>query len=327
MGGRGYWGWENARACFALARAAELADDPAVGQWVEDATADGSDEQLMCNGQELAIFTAHGGRLLYWLDLQTGRQWLGNQLAVPKAPFASDATKAPQTKPGLSRWLPDTYEPSLKGWQANRLKEMAPTRMGRHLPEWIFERDSAELSVYRSPLEPGQRQEPLLAQVGAFGEVVRVDAKPEWRLDELMDYRFEPDGITYLSYPFPKLTLEKHLCQEPEKLVVRYRLVNDDLAAHQVWLRSLHELCPDYAAALGQGRGALTYYLHDDRFPAVRNNLTGLALVLVPSQPDVPADCVLNLLALQVELQFYVRLEPGAKHEFQIELRRVGAAS
>jgi hypothetical protein len=140
-----------------------------------------------------------------------------------------------------------------------------------------------------------------------------------------MDYRFEPDGITYLSYPFPKLTLEKRLCQEPEKLVVRYRLINDDLAAHQVWLRSVHELCPDYAAMLGQGRGALTYYLHDDCFPAVRNNLTGTALVLVPSEPDVPADCVLNLLALQVELQFYIRLEPGAKHEFQVELRRVGA--
>jgi hypothetical protein len=327
VGGRGYWGWENARACFALARAAELADDPAAGQWVEDATADGSDEQLMCNGQELAIFTAHGGRLLYWLDLQTGRQWLGNQLAVPTAPYSPDATKAPQTRPGLCRWLPDSYEPSLKGWQANRLKETAPTRMGRHLPEWIFERDSTELSVYRSPLEPGQRHEPLLAQVGALAELVRVDAKPEWRADELMDYRFEPDGITYISYPFPKLSIEKHFCLEPEKLVLRYRLVNDDQAAHQVWLRSLNELCPDYAAALGQGRGALTYFLHEDLYPAVRNNLTGVALALVPSLPEAPADCVLNLLALQVELQFHARLEPGARHEFQIELRRVEAAA
>ncbi len=326
VGGRGYWGWENARACFALARAAELADEPAAGQWVEDATADGSDEQLMCNGRELAIFTAHGGRLLYWLDLQTGRQWLGNQLAVPAAPYTNDANKTPQTKPSLCRWLPDSYEASLKGWQSNRQKETAPTRMGRHLPAWIFERDSAELTVYRSPLEPGRRRQPLLAQVGAFGDVVRVDAKPELRPDELMDYRFEPDGITFLSYPWPKVTIEKHLRQEPDKLVARYRITNNDLAAHQVWLRSIHELCPDYAASLAQGRGVFTYYLHDERFPAVRNNRTGSAVVLAPSVPETPADCVVNLLALQVELQFYARLEPGAQHEFQIELRRVGGA-
>jgi hypothetical protein len=327
VGGRGYWGWENARACFALARAAELADDPAAGQWVEDATADGSDEQMVCNGQELAIFTAHGGRLLYWLDLQTGRQWLGNQLAVPSAPFTYDATKTPQTKPGLCRWLPDSYEASLKGWQGSRQKEAAPTRIGRHLPEWIFERDSNDLTVYRSPLEPGKRYEPLLAQMGAFGEAIRVDAKPELPPDEFMDYRFDPDGVTYLSYPLPKLMIAKRLCQDPDRLVAHYVITNGDLAAHELWLRSIHELCPDYAAALGQGRGVFTYYLHDERYPAVRNNLTGLALALVPSLPDVPADCVVNLLALQVELQFYVRLEPGAKQEFQIELRRVGSAS
>jgi hypothetical protein len=325
VGGRGYWGWENARACFALARAAELADDPASGQWVEDATADGADEQLLCNGQQLAIFTSHGGRLLYWLDLQTGRQWLGNQLAVPAAPFTSDAAKAPQTKPDLCRWLPDSYEASLKGWQAVRQKETAPTRLGRRLPEWIFERDSADLTVYRCPVEPGQRHEPLLAQMGAFGEVVRVDTKPEQRLDELLDYRFEPEGISYLAYPLPKLIIEKRISQEADRLLAHFQVTNHDPAAHQVWLRSIHELCPDYTAALGQGRGAFTYYLHDERYPAVRNNLTGTALVLVPSVPDVRADCVVNLLALQVELQFHLHLEPGAHQEFELELRRVGA--
>ena len=326
VGGRGYWGWENARACFALARAAELADEPAAGQWVEDATADGADEQLLCNSQELAILTAHGGRLLYWLDLQAGRQLVGNQLAVPSAPFTNDAAKAPQTKPDLCRWLPDSYEASLKGWQANRQKEVAPTRMGRHLPEWIFERDSSELTVYRSPVEPAQRHAPLLAQVGTFADTVRVDARPELRLDELQDYRFDPQGVTYLSYPVPKLLIEKTISQSADGLVARYRLINQDLVAHEVWLRSNNELCPDYAAALGQGRGAFSYYLHDDRFPAVRNNLTGTTLMLVASPPETASDCVVNLLALQVELQFNVRLEPGAKSEFEVELRRVETA-
>ena len=327
VGGRGYWGWENARSCFALARAAELADDPAAGQWVEDATADGADEQLLCDGRELAIFSAHGGRLLYWFDLRAGRQWVGNQLAVPAATFTNEAAKSPQIKPDLRRWLPESYEASLKGWQSSRQKEVAPTRMGRHLPEWIFEREANELTVYRSPLEPGQRSMPLLAQVGAFGDVVRVDARPEQRLDELHDYRFEPGGLTYLSYPLPKLVIEKRVSHEAGRLVARYRIVNRDVAVHQLWLRSIHELAPDYAAALGQGRRAFTYYLHEERYPAVRNNLTGVALVLACSVPDHRTDSVVNLLALQVELQLGWRLEPGAQQEFEIELRRVEAGA
>jgi len=325
VGGRGYWGWENARACFTLARAAELADDPAAGQWVEDVTADGAEEELLCNGDELAVLSAHGGRLLYWFDLQGGHEWLGNQLAVPAAPFSVDATKTPQTRPDLCRWLPSTYEASLKGWQANRQKESAPTRMGRRLPEWIFERDSTELTVYRSPLEPGQRSQPLLAQVGAFGEAVRVDARPELRLDELQDYRFEPDGIAYLSYPLPNLVIEKQLSQKADCILARYRITNRDAVVHDLRLRSIHELCPDYSAALGQGRDVFSYYLHEERYPAVRNNRTGAALVLVTSLPEVRADSVVNLLALQVELRFAFHLEPGARQEFQLELRRVAS--
>jgi hypothetical protein len=322
VGGRGYWGWENARSCFAMARAAELADDPAAAQWVEDATGDGVDEQMLCNGAELAVFTAHGGRLLYWLDLQGGQQWVGNQLAVPPAPYVADAAKAPQVKPDLCRWLPVTFEPNLKGWQSSRQKEAAPTRMGRHLPEWIMEREPAELTVYRSPLEPGHRRQPLLAQLGAFVEVTQVDARPEQRLDDLLDYRFEPDGVTYLLYPLPQVVIEKQVRQAPAALALRYRVVNRDAVAHIVRLISVHELSPDYESTLGHGRAALTYYLHDDCHPAVRNNVTGTALILVANPAPARADCVVNLLALQVELQYQVRLEPKTDTVIEIELRR-----
>ena len=88
-------------------------------------------------------------------------------------------------------------------------------------------------------------------------------------------------------------------------------------------LRSVHELTPDYAAALGQGRAAYTFYMHEDRDPAVRNNLTGTALVLVTAPEVAVADCTLNLLALQVELVFDVRLEPRTHDFIEIELRRI----
>ena len=325
VGGRGYWGRENARSAFAFARAAEVAEAPKVGQWVEDVNGDGSDEQLLCNGNELAVFGAHGGRLLYWLDLQGGGQWVGNQLAVPAARFVADASLAPQTRPALARWLPDSFEPSLKGWQACRQREAAPTRLGRHLPDWIFERDASELTVYRSPVEPARLRQPLLAQVGALAETVQVDGAPEQKIDGLEDYRFEDGGITYVLYPTQKVGIEKHISQLPEALAARYRLRNRDTLVHTVRLRSIHELTPDYAAALGQGRGAYSFYMHEDRDPAVRNNLTGTALVLVTAPAAVVADCTLNLLALQVELVFDVRLEPQTYDFIEIELRRISA--
>lgn len=323
VGSRGYWGWENARAAFVLARAAEVADELPLGQWVEDTNGDGADEQLLCNGRELAVFSAHGGRLLYWLDLQAGQQWVGNQLAVPAARFVADASKVPQTRPDLARWLPESFEPNLKGWQGSRLKESAPTRLGRRLPDWIFERESGDLTVYRSPIEPARQRQPLLAQVGALAEGVRVDGGLEPRLDGLQDYRFEDGGITYLQFPAPKLSVEKHVSQLSGALAVRYRLENRDAAAHTVRLRSVHELTPDYAAALGHGRAAYTFYMHDDRDPAVRNNLTGTSLILATAPAATLADCALNLLALQVELVFDVRLEPQTHNFIEIELRRI----
>jgi hypothetical protein len=326
VGSRGYWGWENARSAIAFARAAEVAESPAeaeLGQWVEDLNGDGSDEQLLCNGGELAVFSAHGGRLLYWLDLRAGQQWVGNQLAVPAARFVADASKVPQTRPQSVRWLPDSFEPSLKGWQGCRQKEAAPTRLGRHLPDWIFERESGDLTVYRSPVEPARPRQPLLAQMGALAEAVMVDGAPEQRMDGLLDYRFEDGGVTYLLFPAPKISIEKHVSQLDQALGLRYRLENLDAAPHTVRLRSVHELTPDYAAALGQGRAAYSFYMHEDRDPAVRNNLTGAALVLATAPAVAVADCTLNLLALQVELVFDVRLEPKTDDFIEIELRRI----
>jgi hypothetical protein len=99
VGGRGYWGWENVRAAFLFARLAEIAEEPHPRIWIEDINGDGSDEQMLCDGWNLAVFTAHGGRLIYWFDLVEGREWAGNQLAIPHAPYENGATKQPALTP------------------------------------------------------------------------------------------------------------------------------------------------------------------------------------------------------------------------------------
>ncbi|MGH7462135.1 MAG: hypothetical protein ACREMA_14080, partial [Longimicrobiales bacterium] len=120
VGGRGYWGWENVRAAFLFARAAEVADDPRPYNWIEDVTGDGADEQLLCDGRRLAVFTSYGGRLIYWFDLNEGRQLAGNPLAIPRSRFDEHSTKQPSVKPAPRVWLPESFEADLKPWKELR---------------------------------------------------------------------------------------------------------------------------------------------------------------------------------------------------------------
>jgi hypothetical protein len=311
------------RQAFALAAAAELADAPRSGQWVDDVNGDGSDEQLLCNGRELAVLTSYGGRLLYWLDLETGRQWVGNQLAVPQARFDVDAAaKLPKVGLRPARWLPETYNASIKPWSGLKHKEAAPTRMGRHLPLWILEGEPAELNVVALPEADAGQRLALAAQTGALGEVVQVDAAAPAASDALHDYRFEDGGITYLLFPAPDVYMEKHVTQVPEGLRVRYTIENRDEVAHVVQLRVEHELAPDYAQALPAGRGAYAYYMHAGRWPAVRNTLTGTALV-VETQPPGAAACEMQLLALRVSVTVRCALAARSQGEVEVKLRKV----
>lgn len=329
VGGRGYWGWEHARSAFLFARAVELVEDPRPWQWVEDMNGDGSDEQIMCDGRQLAVLTAYGGRLIYWLDLAHGGQWAGNQLAVPAARYEAGTHKVPLPGHGiggapLPGWLPDRFAANLRSWQALRQTEAAPTAMGRYLPAWVFEREPAEVTVYRLPEADGALPVPE-AQVGIFSDVYRVDGGQPTRADEALDYRFEREGLSYLVFTVPELTIEKQMAQVEGAVVARYVVANGGQAPHQVTLLSQHELAPDYQAALGQGRGAFVYYQHAGEHPAVRNTLTGTALVLEASAPPAEASCALGLLALLVQLRFELEVPAGA--ETVLELRLVRHAS
>jgi hypothetical protein len=323
VGGPGYWGWENVRATFALAMAAELADAPRTGQWVDDVNGDGSDEQLLCNGRELAVLTSYGGRLLYWLDLETGREWVGNQLAVPQARFDVDAAaKLPKLRLRPARWLPETYTANIRPWNTLKHKEAAPTRMGRHLPLWILEGEPAELNVVALPEAEGGQRLALAAQTGALGEVVQIDATPPGASDALLDYRFEDGGITYLLFPAPDVYIEKRVTQELEGLHVRYAIENRDEVAHDVQIRVEHELAPDYAQALPVGRGAYAYAMHAGRWPAVRNTVTGTAVV-VETEPAGAAACEAQLLALRLSVTVRCPVAARSQGEVEVRLRRV----
>ena len=321
VGGRQYWGWENVRAAFLFARLAEIAEEPHPRIWVEDINGDGSDEQMLCDGWNLAVFTAHGGRLIYWFDLVEGRQWAGNQLAIPPAPYQNGATKQPVLTPVPKMWLPDSFEADLKPWRSLRKKEPAPTRLGAQLPEWVFERKSEALTVYpRRRRQPGTRS-PLRAQTGILSDLVTLDHGDGFAPDYLLDYRLESEGVfCYLNYLTPTVVIEKRVRQASDGLAVHYTIDNQDKAAHRLRLRVSSELCPDYAEVLTGGRAALSFSMFEDRYPGVLNLRTRRGLMLKPSRDWTRLEHTVNLLALEVWLTFEFDLAPRSAQTFEIEL-------
>ncbi len=321
VGGRKYWGWENVRSAFLFAAVAEMADEPEAYNWIEDVTGDGSDEQILCDSKQMAVLTGYGGRLLYWFDVAEGRQWAGNQLAIPPAPYEERSTKAPDLKPHARYWLPTTTDADLKPLKAYREKERPPTAMSRHLPAWVFERDVPALTVYRRKTrQPGQRW-PLRAQFGIFNDTVSVNGGAACTADELLDYRFEQGGVVcYLMFPTPEVFIEKRVRQTAEGMTVTYALDNRADAACRVRLISSNELNPDYAVVLTHGRAALEYAIAERRVSVV-NTVTRNALVLETSRAWAKLDRVPGLLALEARLTFDFDLAPRAQDTFELHLK------
>lgn len=320
VGGRGYWGWENVRATFMYSRLAELAEAPQPRRWIEDVNGDGSDEQLLCDGRQLAVFTAYGGRLLAWFDLVHGRQWVGNTLAVPPAPYHSGASEHPQLTPAPARWLPETYTTDLKPWKALKQKAPLPARLARFFTPEFFEREPAEVTVYPTPPAADGARPRLPAQTGALNDWLRLDQADEQPADRFLDYRFEDEGvIAYLNALLPGLTIDKRVQLLPAGLRVQYTLHNHSGQAHTLRWRFANEVAPDYVAMLAGGREAVDVITRDGH-PGVINTRTGRGLVFRPSRQWTETAVAEHLLGLNLTLAFELDLPAGDAETFTIDL-------
>lgn len=324
VGGRKYWGWENVRSALLFARVSEAAEEPEAYNWIEDVNGDGADEQMLCDGQQLAVLTSYGGRLIYGFDLTNGQQWAGNQLAIPQAPFDERATHIPDPPARPRLWVPETDAAELKSLKAYKEKERAPTAMGRHLPPWVFERDAPTLTTYRRKTRlPGQRAV-LRSHVGVFTDTLALDKGEAQSTDELLDYRVEDGQVfCYLLFPAPNVVIEKRIRQTPTGFVAQYTIDNRDKAKHRLRLVSANELNPDYAAVLPLGRAALDFYMHDDLYPGVVNTHTQAALFLEASREWTKLERAVNFLALELRLTFELDLAPRAPTMLEIKLNLV----
>lgn len=322
VGGVGYRGWEGAQASWALMRAAEWALDPHPFARVEDVNEDGHDELVICDGERVIVTTPAGGRLLYWFDLTTGKQYVGNQRAVTDAPYESDAA-LPELEPlPHDFWLPEDYRPQAIIPGAKLTAESAPTRLGKYLPEWIWEgeREPFEL-LTRQVREPGAHV-PLPAQRRGFVDYIVVDGETEAEPGAWLEGEVDGEGAVYARSPVDGLTLSKRFALEDGAVVVSYRWENEDEEPRMVSWRVINELCPDYASLLEMEREAVVEFVEDEERPGVANMAAREGVFVYADRPATDISYDDAMLALEIGLTFQLDLEPGESAAVTVRLVR-----
>jgi hypothetical protein len=317
VGGLNFRGWENVRTAVAIALAARLAEAPSENILIDDCNGDGSDEVLVCDGKQLMITSAYGGRLLYWFDLTTGQQFVGNQLPVIHAAYEGDG-HYPVVEPRQKPWLPESFAPQDGG---KLVDEMPPTRMGRFLPEWVWEGEPVPLQMAARPEPSGDAVLPLTAQTRVFSDHVLIDADGREEIPhEWLDSRLEKNGVTFIRYLSDELTLEKTLRFAHGKALAAYTLRNHDARERSLRLRVTNELCPDYAEVIRGGRGALAFLEGDA--PGVVNTRTGAAITISSTRAWNALEQRTDFCALTIGLAYEVILSPRSEQKFELKLSR-----
>lgn len=334
VGGLNYRGWEDCRTAVAISFAARLANNPTETVIIDDCNGDGSDEVLVSDSRNLIITSAYGGRLLYWFDLATGQQFIGNHLPVIQAEYEGDG-HYPNLTPIRPRRLPVSEQARLP--DSVSLSDVdLPTPLGRYLPEWIWEGEPRPLKLALAPDGPAVSGRPLIeasevrslfGQTRAFCDHVTLEAGAEEELpNDWLDSRLEKNGVTFIRFLSDELTLEKtYRLQYGRMVIVAYTLRNLAAREQTFRLRITHELCPDYEEVIRHGRQALAFAGEakgEADPPGVVNTYTHMPITVHSSRPWQALETREDFCALTLGLIFDVTLGPRSEQKFEMKLAR-----
>jgi hypothetical protein len=321
IGGEGYRGWEGVKASAVLLRLATLAAPGRPFSYVGNVIGEGKPLLFLGDGRQAIVLTPYGGRLLYWFDLSSGRQWLGNQLAVPSARYESEG-QLPEFKAWPRFWLPEDFTPQSAVTGAELVEEAAPTRLGRFLPPSIWQGEPEPFALLVRSMELEGNRQPLAAQRRGLVDFITLDDHLEsdpgawcaFQLDEATP------TATFNRPLLAGLSLEKRISLDDNAVVAHYTFHNQDTAAYTIQLRLLNELCPDYADVVRHGRQALSGR-EVEGYLTVHNAVTGAAVSIRPSSLWMDGNFHEALLALEVEQTFRFGVEPNSSRALSIQLQ------
>jgi hypothetical protein len=307
-GGRGDPAWEGIGAAIAVSKAAELACAPAraaVQGLIDDLTGDGEDEILLRSGDQMAVLSPYGGRLLHWVDLRRGQLLVGNPLAVPVGSLLIVA-RSPDFAPMPDDWLPGEADPP---------PVMHPEGGERRLV-WLAKEnlpaDPGPLPVWPRPLSAALKPS-LPVRRHALNDFLSLDDGPEEKPEPRLDFRLADGAATFLRFFGYRLRMVKRVSLTAGGVRAIYRFRNVNSRAVRVRLRLVSEVCPDYQAVLDvPGRPFEPVTVGPRHSPGIKNVRTGTTLVShlsrPESQPSVPRP---GILAWEVEQAVSFTVDPG----------------
>jgi hypothetical protein len=324
VGGRGDPAWEGIGAAIAVARAAELAGTPPKPSFqgiIDDFTGDGEDEILLRGGDQAAILSPYGGRLLYWIDLKAGQLRIGNPLAVPVGTLLIEA-RPPEFAPLPDDWLPGEKEP---------LPDKQPEGGERRLARLARENlpiDPGPLPVWTRPRSAALKPS-LPARRRALNDFFSLDDGPEERVDPRLDFRLADGAATFLRFFGYRLRLAKRISLTAAGVRAIYRFRNVNSRPLRIRMRLVSEVCPDYQTALDSpGRVFEPVAVGPRRSPGIKNLRTGNALVSHISRPEAePSVCRPGILAWEIEQTVSFTVEPGGTELVVVRLNVVSGAA
>lgn len=320
IGGHGFGGWEGAQASHLLLRVAQWAVHPQPFTLVEDINHDGLAEYILSDGQQLLVGSPAGGRLLYWFDLNKGLQWFGNQLAVTFDRYEGDGALPGLVTWPYSPWLPPDAAAHHKLPEAKLTQEMAPTRFGRFLPDWVWKAENGpfELLTHQTRL-PGTFR-PLPARRRGLLDLIILDGDEELPAGEWLEAQFSENRLRFTRPVAPDLTLYKTIWLEDGAIWARYEWQNDSPAGHLIRIRIVNELAPDYETVVRSGRDCLDF-VESEREPGVVNVESGYGVYVTFDRPVTTSHYDEAFLSLELGLTWQLELPPQTIQQLTLSLR------
>jgi hypothetical protein len=299
-------------ASLAILGAAHRNEPPGPISVVEDLTGEGIDALLLGDDQEMIVLTPAGGRLLYWLDRERGELLVGNPLALAPAPYVADALlPVPRQLPNV--WLPDELAPDYAPPGSRWSDEPPPTRLGRFLPDWIFDGESPPFRLITHSIEEPGIRGLLPAGRRCLLDWITIDDQPPPQADAIMSYRLKGQVAVFWR-DLNGVTLTKTITRRSGSVSARYRLENSTTKQRRIRLVIANELTPDYAQAVATGAAALESIESGGR-SGVQNTITGATLWLDADREWLEKKWRQGLLSVELEMAFDFVLPAGGMEQ------------
>jgi flagellar hook assembly protein FlgD len=231
--------WELARCALVSARASREALLGAPRTYVDDVNDDGIDEVVLVTDTDFFVFSRYGGRLLYWFDLEFGKEYVGNENFMRSY--------------GESYTNDNAYVTEAVGTEAY------PWLSGNYIfPEvhaWTFE-----------------------ARRRALNDFIWVDSVDRSTINTVMSYTTGADYVEF-TYGLPGVHVAKRMTGGTHELDVVYTFTSTSPSTQDIVLQIENGLSPDCLLTTLWGRETLRYWDGADTSWAFTPSTRGVANV------------------------------------------------